>query len=329
MDSMEPKKLALLRILQILQDETDFEHPLTQEGIAKLLDTRYGIAVERKAIGRNLSLLKEAGFGIESDKRGSYLAERAFEDSELRLLIDGVLASRHIAAKHSKELIGKLSGLSNRHFKRHIKHIYSVNDWNKTDAQTLFLFIDLIDEAIENKKMIEYDYNKYGSDRKLHKSSFQRVSPYQLILHNQRYYLMGYSKHWEHLVFHRLDRMSNMVVSEQPLTPLRSLPGYENGIDYRRISSSLPYMFTDDPERITFVADSKAMDQIVDWFGTDILVEETDGTVRITVSASPRAMVYWALQYADFVTVLSPAHLRDEIARILEKAGENYKKEIL
>lgn len=327
MDGMEPKKLALLRILQILQNESDFEHPLTQEDIAKLLDNRYGIVIERKAIGRNLSLLKEADFGIESDKRGSYLAERTFEDSELRLLIDGVLASRHIAAKHSKELIEKLSGLSNRHFKRHIKHIYSVNDWNKTDAQTLFLFIDLIDEAIECKKMIEYDYNKYGADRKLHKTSFQRISPYQLILHNQRYYLMGYSKHWEHLVFHRLDRMSNMVVSEQPLVPLHSIPKYEKGVDFRRISSSLPYMFTDDVERITFVADVKVMDQIVDWFGTDVLVEQTNDKVRITVSASPNAMVYWALQYADFVTVLSPAHLRDEIARILKKAGENYQKE--
>ena len=68
-------------------------------------------------MGRNLSLLKEAGYDIASDRRGSYLAERTFDDSELRMLIDGVLASRYITAKHSKELIERLCSLSNKYFR--------------------------------------------------------------------------------------------------------------------------------------------------------------------------------------------------------------------
>ena len=100
-----PTKLALVRILQILEQYSDFDHPLKQQDIINYLDKDYGISIERKAVGRNLSLLKEAGYDIASDRRGSYLAERTFDDSELRMLIDGVLASRHITAKHSKELI--------------------------------------------------------------------------------------------------------------------------------------------------------------------------------------------------------------------------------
>ena len=76
MNSLEPKKLALLRILQILEEYSDYDHPLKQEEICERLDKEYGIVIERKAIGRNLSLLKEAGYDIESDRRGSYLAER-------------------------------------------------------------------------------------------------------------------------------------------------------------------------------------------------------------------------------------------------------------
>ncbi len=72
MDNLEPKKLALLRILQILEDETDKEHPYTQAQIINRLSEKYDITVERKAVGRNLSLLKEAGFGIESTKAGSF-----------------------------------------------------------------------------------------------------------------------------------------------------------------------------------------------------------------------------------------------------------------
>ena len=61
MDSFEPKKLALLRILQILQKYSDCDHPLTQEDIALHLENDYGIEIERKAIGRNIALLKDAG----------------------------------------------------------------------------------------------------------------------------------------------------------------------------------------------------------------------------------------------------------------------------
>ena len=132
-ESLEPKKLALLRILQILEQYTCPDHPLTQDDIAARLAGDYGIELERKAIGRNLSLLKEAGYDIESDRRGSYLASREFDDSELRMLIDGVLASKYITARHSKELIEKLCALSDRHFRAHVKNIWSVNEWSKTD----------------------------------------------------------------------------------------------------------------------------------------------------------------------------------------------------
>ena len=121
MNSLEPKKLALLRILQILEQYSDYDNPLKQEDIARYLDRDYGIVIERKAIGRNILLLKDAGYDILSDRRGCYLVSREFEDSELRLLIDGVLASRHITANHSKKLIEKLCNLSNKYFRSHIK----------------------------------------------------------------------------------------------------------------------------------------------------------------------------------------------------------------
>ena len=150
--SLEPTKLALVRILQILEQYSDFDHPLKQQEIIDHLDKDYGIAIERKAVGRNLSLLKEAGYDIASERRGSYLAERTFDDSELRMLIDGVLASRHITAKHSKELIERLCSLSNKYFRSHVKNIWSVNEWSKTDNQALFYNIEIVDAAIEQGK---------------------------------------------------------------------------------------------------------------------------------------------------------------------------------
>ena len=59
------KKFAPLYILQILEKHSDNEHPIKHEKIVELLDSEYGLIIERKAIGRNISLLNEAGYEFE------------------------------------------------------------------------------------------------------------------------------------------------------------------------------------------------------------------------------------------------------------------------
>ena len=327
MPSLEPKKLALLRIWQILQKHSDYEHPLTQEDIIKYLENEYGIEMERKAVGKNIADLRDAGIDIGSRRAGSYIESREFEDSELKLLIDGVLQSKHITARHSKDLIEKLCGLSNKYFRSHVKNVYSVNDWSKTENQALFYNIDVVDEAIATGKQVQYDYNKYGVDAKLHKSSFQRVSPYQLILHNQRYYLMGYSDYWGNMTFHRLDRISNMRIYDKPATLITNVKGYENGIDFKQIASTMPYMYTDKPERIEFIADEYIVDQIVDWFGKDIRMStlpDDEKKIKVELVASPNAMEHWALQYLNYVVVTKPESLRIKILEALKAGTAKY-----
>jgi len=327
MTDLEPKKVAILRILQILQNETDFEHILTHESISKRLESDYGIVLERKAIGRNIQILKDIGFEIETSNDGCYLSKRTFEDSELHLLIDSVLSSRHIPVKYSKDLINKLCSLSNKYFRKHIQNIYSVNEWNKSENANLFYNIELIDEAIATGKMIEYDYNKYKSDKTLHKTSFQRISPYLLILHNQRYYLMGYSSHWKHMCYHRLDRITNMVISKNTLTSITSIEGYESGINFKNLSSAMPYMYADNIEKVTFKTTEQMCDQIIDWFGKDILISKENNTdITITLSVSHTAMLYWALQYCNDIEIISPQSLRNDIKNELKKAYAKYEK---
>ena len=326
MESFEPKKLALIRILQILQKHSDSAHPIKHDKIVELLETEYGLIVERKAIGRNISLLNEAGFEIETTKKGSFLAERTFEDSELRLLIDGVLSSGHISAKHSKDLIEKLCAQSNRYFRPRVKNIYSVNDWNKTDNVSVFYTIEIVDEAIETGKQVRFEYNKYGADKQLHRTSRQTVSPYQMILHNQRYYLMGYNEKWQEMRYYRMDRITSVELVNAPPTPLRTVKGFESGIDYKRFSQGMPYMFADELQTVEFVADGWAIDQIVDWFGKDITIEQQeDGRFLVRVKASINAMEYWAMQYMNAVEIISPTELRNRLKNNLQNANEKYK----
>ena len=327
MESLEPKKLALIRILQIFQKYSDYDHPLKQEDIARHLDEDYGIVLERKAVSRNISLLKEAGFEIESKRTGSYLDERDFTDAELRILIDGVLSSKHIAARYSKELIDKLCALSSKYFRSHVNYIHTIGDWDKTENQSLFYNIEIVDEAIEQQRQIRFDYNKYGADKKLHKTYTHYASPYQLILHNQRYYLMARNDFWKSMAYYRLDRITNMSITEKKLVPVTTVEGYERGISYKDLSNALPYMYTDKPESVEFLADSTIIDQIIDWFGKEIRIQkygDDEKQVKVSVKVSPMAMEHWAMQYINHVKIVTPPALVEKIKTNLQEAAEKY-----
>ena len=326
MDNLEKKKLALIRILQILEKNSDYDHPLKQSEIAAFLEEEYGIILERKAIGRNIALLKDAGFDIESRRAGSFLKGRTFSEAELRVLIDGVLSSKHITAKYSKDLIDKLCSLSSKYFRSRVRHVYSVNEWDRTENRALFYNIELVDEAIEKKRQITFDYNKYEADKKLHKTHTHKASPYQLILHNQRYYLMAKNEEWGDVAFYRLDRITNMRLTEERLTSIRTIEGYENGINYRDLATAMPYLYTDKPVPVEFIAEDYVIDQVIDWFGKDIKIDKYCETqYRIHVRVSPMAMEHWAMQYAPHVRVTSPPSLVEKVKENLQKSIEKYK----
>ena len=91
----------------------------------------------------------------------------------------------------------------------------------------------------------------------------------------------------------------------------------------------MPYMYTDRPENIDFIADAGIVDQIIDWFGSDIRIAKTDeeSKVRVGVKASPNAMVHWAMQYMDHVEVVSPESLRNRLKEALENGLKKYTSE--
>ena len=99
MEDFEPKKLTILRILQVLGEYSDADHKLRQQDIIEKLSSLYGIECERKAVARNIDFLQRAGFDIVADKRGCYLASRRFEHGELRLLTDSLLANRNVCVQ--------------------------------------------------------------------------------------------------------------------------------------------------------------------------------------------------------------------------------------
>lgn len=183
------KKTLILCILDILRRYSDEDHRLSQKDIADILRTEYGMSVDRKSIRRNLLGLMESGYEIEysesirmvpnrktGEPEESYIWSdfylvRDFTDSELRLLIDGLLFSKHIPYSQCKELIGKLEKLSNVYFRSRTKYIHTLPDSVPPNKQ-LFYTIEVLDEATA----------KVVVDRKAMRLWAIRYAPYVTVL---------------------------------------------------------------------------------------------------------------------------------------------------
>ena len=123
-----------------------------------------------------------------------------------------------------------------------------------------------------------------------------------------------------------MDKITDIALTDKPRTPIREIKGYENGINYKELALSRPYMFPDKPEKTEILCPEWFIDEIIDWFGKEISVKPAEGeSILVSLSASPKAIEYWAMQYADYAEVVSPQHLRDSIKEKLASAAEKYK----
>ena len=343
MHTTPPKKMLIINILDILKRYSDEEHRLSQRDILEILENEYSTRADRKAIKRNLMNLIDFGYNIEYsesiriNKNGEeeiiytdWYLEREFSDAELRLLIDGLLFSKHIPYSQCKELIGKLKGLSNKYFDVKVKHIRNLPEDMPANKQ-LFWTIEVLDEAISKKRQVSFVYNEYGIDKKLHPRKTEEgevrkyvISPYQIVATNGRYYLICNYEKYDGISNFRVDKITDINLLESPGNPVEKLGGLEKGLNLPKHMAEHIYMLTGKSIPVKFRAERHIVGQIIDWFGQDVRFSEADGdTVEVYVTVNEQAMVFWALQYGTYVEVLEPALLREKVkAAVLEMVGK-------
>ncbi|MBQ6119814.1 MAG: WYL domain-containing protein, partial [Clostridia bacterium] len=349
MYAQQPKKMLVMNILEILKKYTDEDHRLSQKDIIEILTNEYGMTADRKAVRRNLTNLMEAGYEIEysesirmtpNPKTGEleesvvtsdYYLVREFTDAELRLLIDGLLFSKHVPYAQCKELVEKLEGLSNKYFQARVKHIRTLPDRSNENKQ-LFYTIEVLDEAISGGKQVAFRYLSYGLDKKQHPRKDKNgnvreyvTNPYQIAAANGRYYLICNLDGKEDVSNYRLDRIADIRLLDSPAKPARKVKDLKNGMDLPKHMAEHIYMFPGESAQVTFRFKKYLINDVMDWFGNDIrFFDETEDEATARVTVNLEAMRHWAMQYARHVTVLSPQSLADTVAADLKEAAENY-----
>ena len=324
----QDKHLVPVYIMEIMQKHSSAEHPLSHKEVGEYLALEFGIEMDRTAVSRNINKLVDAGHIVSKGKeRGCYFDDREFDDSELKLLIRSVVCNSSIPSCQVKNLIGRIGKLGGVSFDSEEYYIDQTDKWQRSDNQELFQNIEEIDTAIMNNVQIRFDYHVYGIDRKLHRSGTYVVSPYNIILHDQQYYLMATDEERKVMSFYRIHRMRNVEQLETKMIPLDETGEYEINADLGRVYAEVPYRPLKEPALITFRTGRQMLDEVIERFGTDILVSKaTEGNhaIEVTVRSNPREMERWALQHLESVEVLAPGSLRDMIRWTVHLGSKNY-----
>ena len=257
---------------------------------------------------------------------------RPFTEGELRLLIDGLLFSRHLPHRQCRELAEKLEGLSSRYFRSRVRHIARMPG-EQEDNQQLFLNIELLDEAIEKRQKAAFHYLEYGTDKKVHYRTRSDgsvreyvVSPYQMAARDGNYYLVCRREGYGGLANYRLDRICDLKILEEPSESFTS-PEERGGqpLDLAAYMREHIYMYAGGSCHAKLWVNRSLISSVIDLFGKDVVFsrEDAEGVV-VSVYANEMSIEQFAKSYAPNTAVLEPPELRKKVGDMLRRTAALY-----
>ena len=93
------QKIKMLKLVEILNRESDEAHPLPTNKLINRLG-EYGITCDRRTLYKDMALLNELGYEVMSvvvNRENAYdVDDRSFSVPELKILIDSVNAAAFI-----------------------------------------------------------------------------------------------------------------------------------------------------------------------------------------------------------------------------------------
>ncbi|KNZ41719.1 helix-turn-helix transcriptional regulator [Acetobacterium bakii] len=322
-------KLKLLRVLEIIKI-TDKNNPLTTLMISEKLRL-FGLEAERKAINRDINILIEAGYDIRlctDNKRGYYLASREFENWELKVLMDAIVSAKFLTTEDTSQLKDKLIAQSSTEGGQLLSQVTPVNSHIKSANPLIKAMIGQLLEGIRRRKKVrfQYQFTNRNMEKELRKDGYYYVvNPYALTWKDEHYYLICNLDKYDNLAYYRLDRMTNMDITGDPIKEAKTILGDNPGHRIDEYVSTAIYCHTGDKINLRLLCRYGLEDEIIDYFGTGIyhqtLPEGFECHVRVMHS---KGLIYWLMQHGKQVKVLSPDAVKHELVDSLKATLTQY-----
>ena len=90
---MQSKKQLILWTLNILNRESDENHPITQTRVAEIISEVY--PCDRKTVCRNIRFLREMGYPVKKTGKGFYMEKKLFSLEEINFVEAAISAAEN------------------------------------------------------------------------------------------------------------------------------------------------------------------------------------------------------------------------------------------
>lgn len=320
MAKSENQKLKLLYLRDYLRQNTDAAHPATVQRLIDFLASK-DIHAERKSVYDDIRILNEYGTEVlyrRGNHGGYYVAQRDFELSELKLLVDAVLSSRFLSPRRSAELIKKLAALSSSHESELLRREIVLAGRVKTTAEDGFANVDAIHEAIQKNSRIAFRYFDWGTDlKKKFRDGEYQASPYALLWDDENYYLIAHTeKHG--LTHYRVDKMEAIRLTGEKRVFTEETKKFDPAAYSREVFG----MYRGERKRIKLRFENALAGVVIDRFGRDIMLIP-DGkehfTLTVDVSVSPN-FLGWIAGFGGRASVVFPESVVEEYRALCRAA---------
>lgn len=320
----------ILYILNTLKKYTDEEHKISISELKNRIKEDYEQDIEERTIRRHINLLKEKfGYDISTyndNKKGYYITndpETDFEPGEVRAIIDTFSYSTFIEKNLSKAIIKKCKNLQNIYENEKLKNYKVYSPKGKTTNVEVIKNIEDITNSILNKNKIKFEYWKFcisGNKIEKHIVSEPIVSPYAIIYDKQQFYMLGIKEGKDEFFHYRLDRIKNLKELPQKIEKKKTEKEIEDYVD------TSVEVFSGDEVEIEVECNQYLLGEVFEKFGKNAEIRPiSKNEFNMKLKVNPIGFKLWAMRNLDFVTVIKPKSLVDEIRKILEDAVKRYK----
>lgn len=330
---MKPEKasrIRLVKILEILRQETDEDNPMPTNTLIKKL-AEQGIGCDRRTLYRDIKVLNEYGYEvlcIRAISNEYYVVDRSFDIPELRILLDAVQAASFITPKKTEVLIDKIADLAGSHRAEVLKKNIMRFNITKHTNESIYYNVNEIERAIMERKKVSFLYFDYNaSGERVFRKNKRRyiVNPYATLFSNDNYYLVCYSDKYKNIVHYRIDRMDAVDVESIDIMAVPAIADFDITEHKKQVFG----MFVGEEERVGIQIDNSLIDAVMDKFGEDVfLTDGGDETTRfeISVQISP-AFLAWCCAFGDKLKVLFPQSLVKQVKNYIERLANLYRKD--
>ena len=323
MEAVNPQKIKLLKLYEMLRQHTDEDRPLSTNQLCAMLEAE-GITCDRRTLAEDIDILNANGFEVLRRRTRYamlfYIVDRRFDLAEVKILIDAIQAASFITKEKTIELTDKVASLAGSHKAAVLKENLVTFNTRKHTNEAVFYTVDTLQRALQQKQKASFQYfdlDENGNRVLRKKSERYVVNPVGLVYHEDNYYFVTYHETHEATVNYRVDRMTNVQIEDESVVERAITLSCELGSYTERVFK----MFNGPQATVELHFDRKLIDAVYDKFGEGIEITACKrGLCKATVEVLVSPVFFgWCFQFGKSMKILSP----DSVAAEMKEHAKN------